>query len=132
MRNNTAVEQSESRSEALPFETTENALYTPRVDIVENEDELTIFADLPGVTAQEVNVRFENGELVLHGRCAPRHPGVNYLLEEYGVGNFYRAFAVSEHVDSERIHAELKNGVLTLHLPKTAAVKPRKIAVKAH
>ena len=56
---------------------------------------------------------------------------LDYLLREYGVGDFYRAFQVSEVIDPSRIQAEYSGGVLTLHLPKSEAAKPRKIAVQA-
>jgi HSP20 family molecular chaperone IbpA len=104
--------------------------YTPRVDIVENDSELTLFADLPGVKLEDAHVHYENGELTLHAKCTPRHQGGNFLAQEYGVGDFYRAFSIGETIDTEKISAELKNGVLTVHLPKTEAVKPRRIAVK--
>jgi HSP20 family protein len=104
--------------------------FTPRVDIMETEEESLLLADLPGVKPEDVDVRFENGELIIDGRCAPRHQGANYLLSEYGVGDFYRAFTISEQIDWQKISAELKNGVLTVHLPKAETVKPRKITVK--
>jgi HSP20 family protein len=56
---------------------------------------------------------------------------VNFLLCEYGIGNFYRTFRVSEQVDPDRIHAEYSNGVLTLHLPKAESARPRRIPVQA-
>lgn len=106
--------------------------YSPRFDIVETADELTLYGDLPGVKPEDLEVRFENQELVIHGKAAPRAEGQpRYWEREYGVGDFYRAFAISEGVDSSRIHAELKNGVLTLHLPKPEAIKPRRIQVNA-
>jgi len=105
-------------------------LYTPRCDIFETVNELLLLADLPGVRPEDVDVRFENGELVIQGRCTPRQDGVNYLACEYGVGNYYRAFTISEAIDSGQISAELKQGVLTVHLPKSEAVKPKRIAVK--
>ena len=71
-------------------------------------------------------------ELVLHGRCNPRGPAANFLVNEYEVGDFYRVFALSETIDAEKINAELKQGVLTVHLPKTAALKPRKITVRGN
>jgi len=104
--------------------------FTPRVDVVATEEESLLLADLPGVRPGDVDVRFDNGELVVDGRCAPRHQGPNYLLSEYGVGDFYRAFTVGEQVDWQKITAELKNGVLTVRLPMAEAVKPKKITVK--
>jgi HSP20 family protein len=92
---------------------------------------LVLVADLPGVNAGDVDIRFEQGELTIHGRAKPRYDeGTKFLLNEYGIGDFYRTFRVSEQVDGSRIHAEYHDGVLSLHLPKVEAVKPRKIAVK--
>jgi len=107
------------------------ATFTPRCDIAETDDELLLFADVPGVDANDVDVRYENGELTVYGKCASRQQGDNYLGYEYGVGDFYRAFTIHEAIDADKIAAELKNGVLTVRLPKSEAVKPRKIAVKA-
>lgn len=104
--------------------------YTPRCDILETEDELVLYADLPGVQPGDADVRYENGELIIHGKCAPRHDGVSYLAYEYGIGDFYRAFTIGEAIDADRITAELKHGVLTVHLPKNEAVKPKRITVK--
>jgi len=105
--------------------------YRPNVDILEKADELMLIADLPGVKADEVDIRFEQGELTIHGRVKPRYEeGTKFLLNEYGIGDFYRTFRVSEQVDASRIHAEYHDGVLALHLPKVEAVKPRKIAVQ--
>jgi len=106
------------------------AYFTPRVDILESADELTLFADMPGVKPEDVDVRLDNGELTLHGRCAPRRQHATSLLAEYGVGDFYRVFSVGQSIDPSKITAELKQGVLTVHLPKSEAVKPKKINVK--
>ncbi|MBL8793193.1 MAG: Hsp20/alpha crystallin family protein [Planctomycetia bacterium] len=114
-----------------PTETTRTTTFTPRVDIVEQADELLLFADLPGVKPEDLNLRFEKGELYLHGRCQPRGAQGKSVLTEYGVGDFHRVFSVSEEIDAEKIGAELKNGVLTVHLPKAEKVKPRQIAIKA-
>jgi HSP20 family molecular chaperone IbpA len=105
--------------------------YRPNVDIVERAGELTVYADMPGATVDGIDVNFENGTLTIHGKVEPRRKDdVNYLLSEYGVGDFYRTFEVSETIDSENITAEYADGVLVLHLPKVQAAKPRKIAVK--
>jgi HSP20 family protein len=122
--------KNEQRTEWDTPEGTLDLCFTPRVDIMGTEEESLLLADLPGVKPEDVDVRFENGELIIDGRCAPRHHGANYLLSEYGVGDFYRAFTISEHIDWQKISAELNNGVLTVHLPKAESVKPRKITVK--
>ncbi len=116
---------------ATPERTYDGATYTPRCDIFETDDELVLCADLPGVEPGDADVRFENGQLEIYARCAPRQAGVSYLAWEYGVGDYYRAFSIGEAIDSDKIAAELKNGVLTVHLPKNEAAKPRRIAVKA-
>jgi HSP20 family protein len=105
--------------------------FTPRCDIFETADELLLYADLPGVQPGDVDVRYEKGELTIYGRCAPRQGGEDYLAWEYGVGDYLRGFAINEAIDPDRIVAELKHGVLTVHLPKSEAVKPKRIAVKA-
>jgi len=104
--------------------------FVPRFDILESEDELTLFGDLPGVTQENLELRFENEHLVINARVEPRHAGQKSLYAEYGIGDFYREFRISEAVDSSKIAAELKNGVLAVHLPKTEQVKPRRIEVK--
>jgi HSP20 family molecular chaperone IbpA len=105
--------------------------FSPRIDIWESSEELLLYADMPGVTAESLDIQFENRELRIHGKVEPRHENVEFLYGEYGLGDFYRTFSIGETIDAERISAELNNGVLTLHLPKTEAVKPRKIAVTA-
>jgi len=105
--------------------------YNPRVDIAETADEMLLYADVPGVEQKNLDLRFENGELIIECRVEPRHADEKFLYAEYGIGDFYRAFSITEVIDAEKTLAELKSGVLTIHLPKTEAVKPRKIKVKA-
>ncbi|MCS6851444.1 MAG: Hsp20/alpha crystallin family protein [Gemmataceae bacterium] len=125
---NTALEKKEARTEPA-HEVTRGNVYTPRVDIYETTDELLLFADMPGVAPGDVDIRFENGELSLHGRVGARLPSQGVLLKEYGIGDFYRVFTITETIDANKITAEMKNGVLTVHLPKAEALKPRKITV---
>ena len=109
---------------AQPADETPVATVTPRVDVLESDDDLLVLADMPGVAPGDVDVRFENGELTVHGRRAvSRVPGAD-------VWNYYRAFRVNERIAVDQIEADLRNGVLTLKLPKVEAVKPRRIAVK--
>lgn len=110
-------------------ENTYESTYMPRFDIWEGQDELLLYGDMPGVSVEDLDIRFENRELSIHGKVHARHHG-DYVLGEYGIGDFYRTFTVGEAIDAEKISAEMKHGVLTLHLPKSEKVKPRRIAVK--
>ncbi len=105
--------------------------YRPNVDIVERPDELMVLADVPGARPDGIDVDFEDGTLTIRAQVAPRHEEVEFLVREYGVGDFWRTFRVAETVDAGKISAEYADGVLTLHMPKAEAAKPRKIAVKA-
>jgi HSP20 family protein len=107
--------------------------YRPNVDILETEGELLLRADLPGVQSEDVDVQFEQGVLTLTARVRPRWnmQTAAWRMQEYGLGHFQRTFQVGEQIDAARITAEYGNGVLTLHLPKVAAVRPRRIAVQA-
>jgi HSP20 family protein len=109
---------------------TRSVTATPRADLLETEDEFLILADLPGVKPEDVDIRFENGELTVLGRRTPCHSGKEPAVRECATTTFYRTFRLTDHVAADRIGAELKDGVLTLHLPKVEAVKPRRIAVK--
>lgn len=128
-----AITKKEEKSTELaaPERTYNGVTFTPRCDIFETDDELVLYADLPGVEPGDADVRFENGQLEIYARCAPRQEGVNYLGYEYGIGDYYRAFTIGEATNSDKISAGLKNGVLTVRLPKSEAVKPKRIAVKA-
>lgn len=102
---------------------------TPRIDVLENDQELLLIADMPGVTADGVDIRFEKGELSVHGRRRAARSGQPWLWE-YEAGNFFRSFRLSENVAADKIVAEMKDGVLTIHLPKVETAKPRRIMVK--
>jgi len=104
--------------------------FTPRVDIYETENELTLYADVPGVKATDVELRFERGELILQARVQPRQRSGQLLINEYEEGDFYRVFEIHESIDNTRISAECKNGELIVHLPKAEAAKPRQVQVR--
>lgn len=99
----------------------------PAVDVFENESELLVVADLPGVSQDRMSIHFEKGRLTIEGRrAAPTHPAA--LGESV---DFRRTFLVPQGIDAEHIAAELSQGVLSIHLPKHASVKPRRIEIKA-
>lgn len=106
--------------------------YRPNVDILEHAEELVVLADVPGAMGEHIDVDFEDGTLTIHARVKPRQDeNTRYLVQEYGVGDYYRTFRVSEAIDVAKVSADYADGVLTLHLPKAESTKPRKIAVKA-
>jgi HSP20 family protein len=102
----------------------------PRVDILESDQEILLLADMPGVKPPDVDVRFENGELTIHGRRTPSHAGRRRILWEYEPAHYHRAFRLAEEVAADKIEAEIKNGILRVRLPKAEAAKPRRIVVK--
>ncbi len=117
--------------EQRPEQTRSGRVYRPHVDILEDQD-LVLVADMPGARSDSIDINFEDGILTVHGRVEPRHaPDTHFLLQEYGVGDFYRTFRVSEQVDASKIRAEFRDGVLTVYLPKAEEAKPRKITVQA-
>jgi HSP20 family protein len=127
-----AIDKPEHAEVIRTEHTREGRCYRPNVDIVETANELTLHADVPGVSRDGIDISFENGMLTIHGKVDERErEGVNVLLSEYGVGDFHRHFQVSESIDASKITAEYAKGVLTLHLPKVEAAKPRKITVHA-
>jgi len=95
----------------------QRAAVAPRCDVFENKDEVLLVADLPGVTQEALRIDVDDERIVLEAK-----------REAY---DFRRAFVLPDGIDREKIDAELKHGVLRLHLPKAAAIKPRRIAVKA-
>jgi HSP20 family protein len=110
---------------------TRGIVFEPRVDIAEVGEELLLYVDLPGVKPEDVDVRFENRELQIHGKVTPPASKPHCLLNEYAVGDYYRVFSITDDIDAEKISAGLKDGVLTVHLPKVEAVKQRRITVNS-
>lgn len=107
-------------------------VYTPAADIVERQDDIIVTADMPGVDENTVDITLEKNVLTISGTVAPLSPGSHRLVfAEYGVGDYHRAFTITEEVDRDRIHASVKNGVLRLVLPKAAEAKSRKIEVRS-
>jgi HSP20 family molecular chaperone IbpA len=101
----------------------------PPVDIYETRDGLVVLADLPGVAKEALDVRVDHNMLTIRGHARHAGPG-EVTYREYELVNFFRQFELSEKVDQSQISAELKSGVLTLHLPKAQEAKPRQIEVQ--
>ncbi|EIM62776.1 Hsp20/alpha crystallin family protein [Desulfobacter postgatei] len=103
---------------------------TPAVDIYENENEILLFADMPGVHKDDITVNIENGKLAISGVRRLDHQGVSNW-EEFVDVEYVRSFSIPQTINVEDVEATLKDGVLTLHLPKSEAAKPRLIEIKA-
>jgi HSP20 family protein len=115
-----------------PAEQTQTGLiFTPSVDIFETDHEITLLADLPGVTADNLTIDLRENILSLTGDVAP-FEGANEedILIEYEIGKYHRQFNLSSVIDQSKIDAKLNDGVLRLSLPKVEEVKPRRVEIK--
>jgi len=117
------------RQEAMVERKSRVQTMTPYVDIYENEDEILLFTDMPGVAKKDVVINIDNGKLTLSGLREITQRGAA-TWEEFGDVEYQRTFSVPQTIDIDKVNAELKEGVLRLHLPKSAAAKPRQISVK--
>lgn len=104
--------------------------FVPAVDIRENENELKLWADMPGVAEKDVEVSLNDGMLTIIGKVSPAvYDKLSPLYTEYNVGNYFRQFELNEDIDEERIKARMRNGVLEVELPKRERARPRRIEV---
>jgi HSP20 family protein len=105
-------------------------VFVPSADIYETQDALTVILEMPGVEKNNVDVRVEDGVLSVLGKLdLSKYQGLQPLYIEYNVGHYSRSFQLSSKVDQNKIAAELKDGVLSLTLPKVEQAKPRTIEV---
>ena len=106
-------------------------VFVPAADIYESEDALMVIVEMPGVEKTNVEVRVEEGILKIDGRLdLTPYQGLVPLYTEYNVGHYARSFRLSSKIDQSKIAAELKDGVLSVTLPKADEAKPRTIKVK--
>lgn len=127
---NTMTTSNSAATQAAGVQSHRPAAFSPRFDIWEGENEYILYGDLPGVAADSLDIHYENRQLTIHGKVDRRNTSQSDLLCEYGVGDFERVFSLGEAINQDAISAELKDGVLTLHLPKPEEAKPRRIEVK--
>jgi HSP20 family protein len=105
-------------------------LFQPQTDIFETSEALTLVLEMPGVDKGSVEVKVENDVLNIEGRVGfSKYEGMQPLYTEYNVGHYARSFRLSSKIEQEGISAELKDGVMTLVLPKAEKAKSRKIQV---
>ncbi|MHB1080101.1 MAG: Hsp20/alpha crystallin family protein [Prosthecobacter sp.] len=106
--------------------------WTPLVDIIEDNNEYLVKAELPELKKEEVKVNVENGELTISGerKSEKEEKGKKFHRIERSYGSFLRSFTLPESVNADKVSAEFKDGVLSVHLPKDEKAKPRSIDVK--
>ena len=123
-------QQESSQEEAREETTRSGRSYRPNIDIHEAGDGLRLWADLPGVSEDSIDVRLADHVLTIEGRVSPAdYENLEPTYTEYKVGNFVRRFTVSADVDAEKIEAKLRDGVLELYLPKAQHAQPRRIEI---
>ncbi len=111
--------------------TREGRMFMPPTDILENNENIVLVADMPGVGADDVDITLEKDVLTVHGTVGDaRRSDGQPAYAEYDVGNFQRSFSLTSEIDRDNIQANMNNGVLTLTLPKTSPSR-KKIEVKS-
>lgn len=109
-----------------------DAALMPPVDVIEDVNGITLYADLPGVSRENLHLQVEAATLTIDAEVDLGLPeGLQSSHTEVGLGRFHRTFTLSQELDPDRIAADLSNGVLKLSIPKAEHAKPRRIAVAA-
>lgn len=109
----------------------QEAVWRPRMDLIETDDSYRIHLDMPGMNRDELTISYQDNELVISGERANDRLSEDeeYVRVERSFGHFRRAFTLPRTVDEEKISATYENGVLTITVPKTEKVKPRQIEI---
>jgi HSP20 family protein len=124
--------QEKKEVSAASEQTRPGGVFAPQVDIFENDQQITLLADLPGVAPENLTVDLRDNILTLTGEVVPlENANEKELFIEYEIGRYYRQFTLSDIIDQKRIDARLKDGVLRLTLPKVEKASPRKVTVTA-
>lgn len=106
--------------------------WAPRAAIHEDDQQLVLELDVPGIKQEDLEIRVEKGQLLVRGERKPAAAMENYRRVEHRYGTFTRAFSLPEFVNPEGVTAELKNGVLAIALPKRDETKPRTVTVRVN
>lgn len=127
----TQVEKQEVKDVQTAERTRWGRVFAPAVDIVETKNELKLYADIPGVDKNSIDITIDQDVLTIQGNVDAT-PVEGYELEykEYDIGDFQRSFTISDIIDRDKIVANYNNGVLELVLAKAEKAKPKKIEVK--
>ena len=128
-KNEIAVREKEEIKKESGEPTQSGVFYSPVVDIYETEEAITLLADLPGVDKDKLDINVEDKQLTITGLVEKPENRQQPVYKEYGIGGYTRSFRLGDAIDQSKINAALKDGVLTLVLPKAEALRPRKIEI---
>jgi HSP20 family molecular chaperone IbpA len=128
----TETTMTDQASQARDERAANDAALVPPVQVIENAQGITLYADLPGVSKESLELNIEHDTVTIEGRLALDVPeGLEVTHAEVSIPRFRRVFTLSKELDSNKIAAELVNGVLTLRIPKAEHAQPRRIPVSA-
>jgi HSP20 family protein len=118
-----------TQSESAAVRPERSLTYQPHVDIRDRGPEVVFVADVPGATAESIDVTFDAGVLTLRADVAARPLPGRLVRQEYGIGGYRRSFRLGDGFDAAAISADYRRGVLTIRVPRVAAAQPRKVPV---
>jgi HSP20 family protein len=133
MNENNNSEAVEVKEDKQSWENLLNAegSFAPLVDIYETKDEFVLIADMPGVEKEDVNLKMEEGSMLIFGKINYQEIlNRKFILKEKETGHFFRKFKISDTIDESGVSAKFGNGQLIVTLPKHERVKPRTINIK--
>ncbi|RMD50435.1 MAG: Hsp20/alpha crystallin family protein [Ignavibacteria bacterium] len=124
------TEQKETKVTSWDEALEKEAWVSPMINIYETDDDFVLETYMPGVTKENLKIKYEDGAIVLMGRINyDEVMNRKYVLREMEIGNYYRKLNLSDSIDESKIEAHFENGLLTLHLPKHERIKPRTIEI---
>lgn len=114
------------------FEDVDSRAFTPRVDVAESDDKISLSFELPGMEKDQIKVMVKDGMLTVSGerRAEESTENKGYVRREIMSGSFERSFTLPKHVVADKIVADYKNGILEVSIPKAEEAKPKEISVK--
>jgi len=132
MAENKPLEIEKNEIETETERARDRRLYSAYADVVETDDAILVQANIPGADEKTVELTMEKNVLTINAYPEIEAPqGYSLAYAEYGIGDYQRSFVLSDEIDREKIEARVKNGVLSLRLPKSGAARTRKIAIQA-
>jgi len=130
-KNNNEVLKVEDTKQSWESTLNTESCFAPLVDIYETNDEFVLSADMPGVNKEDVNLKIEDGSMLLFGKINYQDVlNRKYILKEKEIGHFFRKFKISDSIDESKVTAHFENGQLVVVLPKHDRIKPRTINIK--